>query len=386
MLRLFASGDVYNCEQSSGLICSKEIENIINSCDYAVCNFEAPIHVNVPKEPKMGPSLSQYRGTVRGLKKHGYNLLLLANNHMLDYGLEGLSETINEIKNNKLEFIGAGLEFNDAYLPLIKEVNGTTVGLFNACEAQFGVYNYDRNQGEPGYAWINHYKVDKIVSDLKKQCDFVVIFVHAGLENYNIPQKEWRMRYRQLCNSGADVVIGSHPHVPQGYEHYDDSIIFYSLGNFYFDSAKYKDKKDSSYSIILNLEKDKKVSFDLIYHHKENGAVKLSNEENKISILGLNELLREGYDSTHLQMSLRTYDTIRRNLLYSLMPFPYDGSVKGSLYRIYMRVFLRKPKIDKNLLQLHYLRNESYYYATLSALEHITNEKGGKHERFYLFQ
>lgn len=370
MIKIFVSGDVVNSKNSDGDICSPEIKDIIKKCDYAVCNFEAPIIRGHKPQPKVGPHLTQKEETIIGLKDQGFKLLLMANNHIMDYGREGLLYTITEIEKCGLDRIGADLSIEKAYKPIIKTINGIKIGIINASEAQFGVYDYYRNDDEAGYAWINDPKIDINILNLKKICDHVIIFSHAGLEGYSIPQKEWRIRYKHLCDLGADIIIGSHPHVPQGYEIYNKSIIFYSLGNFYFDYFDNSDQNNSSYSVIIKIDQDKGISFDLIHHHIKKNKVELSSGKDSIDIDSLNHQLNNNYDSCHELMSLNEYENgIRRKLIYSLLPLPYDGSIKGSIYKILKKLLKKEKSVNKELLNLHITKNESYYFATKHALE-----------------
>jgi len=248
--------------------------------------------------------------------------------------------------------------------------------MINACEAQFGVIDLFKRTTKAGYAWINHSLIDKNILKLKQECDFIIVFSHAGLEHYNIPQKEWRDRYRHFCDLGANIVVGSHPHVPQGYEIYGNSLIFYSLGNFYFDSPNYKSKEDRSYSILLNLKEGKMLTFEPVFHYKHNGWVGLAPLEKQVDLAYLCKKLTDDYEIAHDQMSLETYETIiRPNLLLSIMPIPYNGSIKNSLHIIVNMLLGRMQKTDKTLLQLHLLRNEAYYYAARHALEIYAREK-----------
>lgn len=114
-----------------------------------------------------------------------------------------------------MDYVGTDINSEGAYRPFIKHINGIKLGIVNAAESQLGVLDYATKEDEAGYAWINHYKIDQLVVSLKEKCDTVIVFPHAGLEHYNIPQKEWRIRYQQLCDLGADAIIVSHPHVPQ---------------------------------------------------------------------------------------------------------------------------------------------------------------------------
>jgi len=376
MAKIFVCGDIVNYENLDGLVCSDSLSSIITDADYSICNFEAPIAGFGEPLPKSGVHHSQRKETVSGLKQQGFDLLCMANNHIMDYGKEGLLATIEEAHHHSLDTLGVGINFQEAYKPLIKNINDMKIAFINASEAQFGVIDYFSGTEEPGYAWINHSEIDKQIIKLKTECDFVVILSHAGLEHYNIPQKEWKARYKHLCDLGADVVVGSHPHVPQGFEHHNDSLIFYSLGNFYFDSANYRDKEDRSFSIVLEFNKNKKVNFQPVFHHKQDRSVHLSPPEKQIDLELLNSNLTVGYGELHDSMSLDVYNKmINRNLIYSLVPIPYDGNFISSLKRIVKILLGRGNKIDKNLLSLHLLRNEAYYYAAKHALELNSKDK-----------
>lgn len=381
MVRLFICGDIVNYEHQDGIICSDSLSEKISEADYSICNFEAPIESKGEPIPKVGVHHYQRKETINGLKQQGFDLLCMANNHIMDFGSIGLEDTLKEAQRKDLDFLGVGLNYNEAYQPLIKNIKGLRLGFINACEAQFGVLDYSSEENQAGYAWINHHKIDELVIELKEKCDFVIFLSHAGLEHYNIPQQEWRQRYKHLCDLGADVVVGSHPHVPQGYEKYNNSFIFYSLGNFYFDSKNYIDEEDRSYSIILDLEKSNAINFEMIFHHKNDGLVQLSTNEKKININTLNSYLGKDYKELHKEMSLNTYYSVtKRNLIYSLVPIPYDGNIISSIKMVLNIILRRNKKLDKKLLSLHYFRNEAYYYATRHALELIAkqNMDGGK--------
>jgi len=379
-MKLFACGDIVNCQNRDGLICSPKLERIIETSDYAVCNFEAPIEgFGLPQEKK-GQHLSQQKETIKGLKQHGFDLLLLANNHMLDFGAEGLRATAQEANINGLDYIGAGENTTAAYKPQIKHFGDVKIGIINAGEAQFGVLDFFERQKTAGYAWINHHIIDKTVTTLKnkQQCDFVLIFSHAGLENYSIPQKEWRIRYKYLCDLGADVVVGTHPHIPQGYEQYNNSLIFYSLGNFYFDGGTWANDKNKSFAIILNLAKGQHATFEPIFHHTIDGKVVVSKEDESIDLADLNNQLHHGYKEAHDLMVMLAYKHIHRNLVAALLPFPLGVTAKRMLGIIATSLMGRREKENKACVALHIFRNEAYYYVIRHALEILAEESSKK--------
>lgn len=369
MAKVFACGDVVNYRNTDGIVCSAELQKVIESADYAVCNFEAPIKGHGTPQPKSGPHHSQQGRTLEGLKKQGFDLVLLANNHMLDYGADGLVATWDAAKTAGLDTVGAGLSKSEAYEPLVKDIEGLKVGIINACEAQFGVLDYFEREDCAGYAWLNHAQVDKNIIKLKEQCDFVLLFAHAGLENFDIPQKEWRERYKHFCDLGVDVVVGAHPHVPQGWERYNSSLIFYSLGNFYFDGGRWADKESQSFAVMLDLKKGEVPQFTPIFHFTEKQKVTIAPDSKRVDITSLCEMLGSSYQQKHDEMTTTAFLGVKTNLVRALSPIPVGHSFKSTIKEILATLLGRRRGVSKELLSLHMLRNEAYYYVARHALE-----------------
>ncbi|SFQ68987.1 poly-gamma-glutamate synthesis protein (capsule biosynthesis protein) [Halopseudomonas formosensis] len=371
MAKIFICGDVVNTEKQSGEILSPSLEQIVLGADYAICNFEAPVEGAGSPIAKSGPHIQQKATTLYGLKKQGFDLIQLANNHIMDFGSSGLMETIKQAHLAKLDVIGAGADFNSAYKPLIKEINGVVFGIINACEAQFGVLDYFQDKNTAGYAWINHNQIDKNIIDLKKQCDFVLVLSHAGLENYSIPQREWRERYQHFCDLGADVVVGAHPHVPQGFEEYKASLIFYSLGNFYFDWGGHAANDDKSYAVMLEFDKASRIKVTPVFHitRIEQRVVDVANYNERVDIKALSESLKNGYEKLHEMMVLSAYEKVKTNFLRGFSVIPRGHGLKSTIKELVASLLGRRKHIDKKILSLHLIRNEAYYYVTRNALE-----------------
>lgn len=235
-MRILIAGD-FHTNHSDTIMIGKELAQLIKSCDYSAINFESPIASNIMQNlpPKSGPRLRQPKDNLSWLKNNGFSCLMLANNHICDYGEIALNDTIESAKELFL-IAGAG-SWSESYKPLILEKDNKTLAIVNLAELQCGVLCDSLIDSElRGCAWINHPYVYSIITEVKKECDYVIAVTHAGLENVEIPLPEWRERYRQLIDYGCDAIIGAHPHICQGYEIYHDKPIVYSLGNFYFDS------------------------------------------------------------------------------------------------------------------------------------------------------
>jgi hypothetical protein len=368
MARIFFAGDIVNTSREDGIFCSAGMQEELSRADYVIGNLEAPL-LKGEKRAKTGPSLYQNPSTLKGLKEQGFDCVTLANNHIMDYGDEGLRETISTLRGNGIAYLGAGLSEHDAYAPLVVQVDGMKIALLNACEAQFGVLNYFSESDVAGYAWINHYRIDQTIRRLKQENDCVIVLAHAGLEHYPVPQMEWRCRYRQLCDCGADLVIAAHPHVPQGYEKWGDAYIFYSLGNFYFDALGHANSRDDSYSVLVELGRSGVTGFDLIYHCKIDGLVqKMAPNEVAFKIDDLNQLLGDGYRAEWEKMSLTQHRKIHSLMRYCISPILSRGNVIESVRRMASRLLGRSGPLDRDLMLYHLLNNESYYYAQRHAL------------------
>jgi poly-gamma-glutamate synthesis protein (capsule biosynthesis protein) len=161
-------------------------------------------------------------------------IFTLSNNHLFDYGLTGYEETIKRIKQKKWNFVGAGLSKKKAIKPLIFQFQDKRIGVVSRCETQFGIAQEDT----PGVAAFD-FTIYEQIRKLKKETDIVIASIHAAAEMLPWPSPKRQDSWRALIDAGADIVHGHHAHVPQGWEKYRGGLIFYGLGNFCVDPAKW---------------------------------------------------------------------------------------------------------------------------------------------------
>lgn len=368
-LKLFACGDVVNFTAKKDFIDNKLV-TIIKSCDSAICNFEAPIqHKDMHAIKKTGPHVYQSKESIQYLKNVGFDYVSLANNHIYDYGQIGIEETVKELKCQGVGYIGAGVDFEEAYKTQIIKKNGIRVGLFAACENEFGCLHEEQNRG--GYAWLFHYLIEDNIRALKDECDFVVLVAHAGVENIELPIKEWRDRYQRLCDVGADVIIGHHPHVPQGYEKYENSLIFYSLGNFYFDTASFVDKSDDSYSVILEFQKDKEINLEIVYHKKIDGQTCLvDNDEVNFNMNDLCTILGDEYERKNDEISIQLFNKYYYSYYESALGImPENAKMLSKIKWLIKKLLFPKRGVEgRHLMLLHNIRIDSHRFLVQRAL------------------
>ncbi|XID95488.1 CapA family protein [Paenibacillaceae bacterium WGS1546] len=240
----------------------REARPLLEAADIAAGNLEAPVtERGTPAEDKQ----YVFRGhsdALQAIKEAGFDFLSLANNHTLDYGWEGLSDTMEALDDIGLKHAGAGIDDKEAFAPAYIESNGLTVAFVSLSRVlPFVSWKADRNH--PGLA--EAYDPRRAVAAIeaaKENADVVVVMVHWGEERKVEPNKDQKDLAYRFVDAGADLVVGSHPHVLQGFESYKGKWIAYSLGNFVFSTTT----RLASETGVLNAECDKEGNCSLMFH------------------------------------------------------------------------------------------------------------------------
>lgn len=169
------------------------------------------------------------------LKQMGTDIVSLANNHVFDYGKEALLDTTDLLDAANIPYVGGGRNLEEAKRPVYLTVNGIKIGFVGASNGEKYKYTPQATETEPGI--MRAYDTtayNQIIREAKKECDYLIAYIHWGTEDtndYNENQARWG---REFLESGADIVIGGHPHVLQGMEYVNGKPIVYSLGDFWF--------------------------------------------------------------------------------------------------------------------------------------------------------
>lgn len=376
-MKIFIAGDVIN-QYSNSCFIDESLISIISRSDYSICNFEGVIESHNQKKHGM----LQKKCTPRLLKEAGFNLCLLANNHITDYGFEGLKITIQELGYVGLDCIGAGLSYEMAYKPKIINLEDSRVAILNICEAQPGYLKKGRD--DYGFAWMGDPSIEIQISDLSAKYEYTIIVCHAGFEHYNLPLPFFRERYRAFCDAGASCIVAMHPHITQGIEEYDGKPIFYSLGNFYFPRQKESDSSDienQSFSIILNLEGGN-IKYDLIFHKMDNLVVrKCEGTELNFSIEELcNALLEPTYENIIRKQIPNIYHkSVEPHFLYVFNGTKYNDSIVVKFKKILKYLFSNssyQSRMKGSFEQiLRMTENESYRSIIETAMRCLLNKK-----------
>lgn len=168
------------------------------------------------------------------LKETGFDLLSLANNHISDFGTQGLLDTLKYLDDGNISYAGAGRNAKEANAPKYIEINGVKLAFLAFTDPRL-TPGIDYSEEGPSVAFLDQDKIAIVVNEVSKNADFTIVYLHGGTEYIPEPDKTL-INYAYLAiDSGADLVIGSHPHVVQKIEQYQGKHILYSLGNFVFD-------------------------------------------------------------------------------------------------------------------------------------------------------
>ncbi|MGH1433684.1 MAG: CapA family protein [Lewinella sp.] len=230
-----------------------DLSTYIKNSKIGVLNLEAPVCSAGRKLPKTGPSLRMGKEVLPLLENAGFNLVTLANNHIMDYGEAGVTATINGLTKHNIRHVGADIQQSHIDKPFIETVGNYKLGIINICENEW-INSPNSLASANGINEVNAYYQ---ISTLRGIVDKTIVIYHGGNEYYPLPSPRIKRLFRYFVDCGADAVVAHHTHVASGFEVYKNSPVFYSLGNFVFDSTK---KKSPDWyhglAVGLNLKED----------------------------------------------------------------------------------------------------------------------------------
>lgn len=239
---LVFAGDAYfsdyvlaNYNQSGiSAVLSEPLRNELSGADITMLNNEFPYSTRGTKAPDKQFTFRIDPSYVSILKESGTDIVTLANNHVLDYGTDALTDTFQTLDDAGIAYAGAGNSLERASRLITKKAGGRTFG-FLAASRVFPVVSWNVENAQPGvFSAYDPSRLTAAVSDARKKCDFLCVYVHWGIERSTQPEAYQVSMAHALIDAGADAVIGAHPHVLQGVEYYKEKPVFYSLGNFIF--------------------------------------------------------------------------------------------------------------------------------------------------------
>ncbi len=212
-----------------------EVYSAIKNADFSIMNLELPF-IEKPSAFIKTPAdaMGQQASAVNGYTELGIDLVVTANNHILDHGKEGLLTNIKTLNKAGIPYIGSGLSLEEAKKPYIFDFDGIKIGVYNCCDHQFSAV---QDHGYGCYVFDPLDSLDEI-KELKSKVDYLIMLYHGGLEHYRYCSPYVQKLCRKLVDCGADLVICQHTHCVGAEEDYNGAKIIYGQGNAFFDEAE----------------------------------------------------------------------------------------------------------------------------------------------------
>jgi len=285
----------------------EKILNYLKTFDYVIANLEGPIS---DKGMKVGSKYSfrMKPEVAEALSKANINIVNLANNHIFDYGKVAFEDTLKNLDKNNIKYFG------NSYEPLIIEKEGVKIGFLGFSDF---LKHLEVKESKIGIAVVNS-NLSEIIQKAKEKVDILIVSFHWGEEYKKIANERQRKLAKIAIDSGADLVIGHHPHVIQDIEKYKEKFIFYSLGNFIFDQNFSKETMiGGGVEVYIKNKKIENIYFRKFYLN------------NNFQIANMSERLipYELENKIYLLREAKTPEEWQKGLMFVKKPVDYDGMI-----------------------------------------------------------
>ncbi len=227
----------------------KHTRHLLSNADIIIGNLEGPLTNRETAEinDKQYLFRSPPQAVSPALHRAGFNAMNLANNHILDYGINGMSDTIESLDQFGITSIGVGQNLGEARAGrIIRTAQGDVALLGYSLTFPESFWATD---SQPGTAFGHRKQIVEDIQRLSQQADYVVVSFHWGREKTEILRPYQPRLARAAVDAGADVVLGHHPHILQAVEKYKQGLIIYSLGNYVFGSYS----QDARNSVVARI-------------------------------------------------------------------------------------------------------------------------------------
>ena len=375
---IFISGDFASQLRVNEVIRKKEFDKLYNDmlplikdADISITNLEAPLIEEGTPIVKTGPNLKSPINSIEAIKYGGFNMVTLANNHIMDYGKEGLDSTLEICKKNNIDTIGAGNSLENAKIIKYKKSKGKRIAFINVAENEWST-----TQGnEAGANSLDEVSIFYSINDAKQNSDIIILIIHGGHETYELPSPRMKKLYRYFIDLGVDAVVGHHTHCFSGHEVYKNKVIVYSLGNFIFDNLH--NRSDTSWNkgtaVTLSISGTKvDFKFHPFYQCNEEVGITLFNTKendnfNKEAVVKMKKI----QDDTLLQLEFESFINSQKRMYQSFLEPTRNKYLLAAMNRGFLPRFIKGKK--KNLL-LNIIRCEAHR----DIVEYILSEKTNK--------
>ena len=350
MKKIIIAGDLYLDSIDEKKIKEGKIESVFGNvlpyllqADIVIPNVEATICEKSKKVKKCGPHFSISPQCLSGLLKANMKYFCIANNHIKDFGEEGIKETLKSCNKNGIKVVGAGINIDEALEPLKVELDEVKVGIIAASENE----NQIASRKIAGTAPIDCYELYRSLKKLENDCDLKIVLLHGGKECFRYPTPRMKKLSHMLVDWGADCVIWHHSHCSSGIEKYREKFISYGIGNFLLNYDIQYSHFFKSYFVEISIKDKGKVEYKIVpyFQHISESMSLMNTVESKKFISDIEEISKilvdeQKYQEKWERFCERVSDTYLSELLGYGRIFNRIGISKGdlnkSLYKRYM--------------------------------------------------
>ena len=217
----------------------EETIDLMRGADVFMVNNEFTYSTRGEPTPEKQYTFRARPETVRYLDDIGADVVSLANNHVYDFGEISLLDTIDTLEGAGIPYVGAGRNIEEAVKPVYFVVNDVKIGIVSATQIERldipDTKGATENSAGTFRCWFND-RVCNVIADTKKECDYVIAYIHWGTEMQETTDWAQDELAPKLANAGADLIIGDHPHILQKLDYIGDTPVIYSMGNYWFNS------------------------------------------------------------------------------------------------------------------------------------------------------
>jgi len=236
-MKMLLLGDVCPTNETAPLFAQKDITTLFSDvvtlfekADYSFVNLECALTDSDNAIAKFGPNLKAPAETAQVLKELGVDCCGLSNNHVFDFGIPGVRDTLKNLEEAGLEWTGFGENYEDSRKDHVIERNGEKIAIITVCEHEYSYALEDRMGSRP---W-DEFDTIEDIRKAKVNSDRVIVIYHGGKELCRYPSPRLHRLCRAMVKNGADVVLCQHSHCIGTYEKYGEGHILYGQGNFHF--------------------------------------------------------------------------------------------------------------------------------------------------------
>ena len=210
----------------------QKVADTLSAADLTFANLECPVS-DVGRNRHHLYSFRADPKALAGLNHAGIDIVSVANNHMYDWGPEALLDTVRRLREAGIKPVGAGANDLEAHYPVLMDLGDLRLAFLAYVDVEPKLAT--AAPGRPGVAWLDPERAMADIRFARPLADLVIVSPHWGIEYATQPNRQQVELARRMIDAGADLVVGTHPHVVQPVEEYNGRWIAYSLGNFIFD-------------------------------------------------------------------------------------------------------------------------------------------------------